>query len=370
MEIITRYSGLKSRAREIQEYISEVAEIRGTEDNIKQDFPESDLASRVSKNLSGCCNYLVFHNYYTIDQTRLVKAVTCKQHLVCPFCAARRAAKNMTAYSEKIEQVTSENKTLKPVMITMTVKNGHDLEERFDHLKASMSRLIERRRDYLKKGRGQTEFRKIDGAMYSVEFTHNPESGWHPHVHMIALVHDWIDREALSREWENVTGDSKIIDVRLIKNKKINSEKSDLISGLAEVLKYALKFSDLDNSKVWEAYKSLKTKRLMATFGSLWGVKVPEKLTDDPLENLPFIELFYKYEKSKKHFDLKTSTPFSSLDEKEKLNPRSDSAEVKKTCSRGPADESRRTKVSSESDWLIAGNAYPNGCETTPISSA
>ena len=37
-------------------------------------------------------------------------------------------------------------------------------------------------------------------------------------------------------------------------------------------------------------------KRLQGSFGLFWGVNVPDKLTDDLLpDELPYIELFYKY---------------------------------------------------------------------------
>ena len=57
---------------------------------------------------------------------------------------------------------------LKPVLITLTVKNGSDLAERSEHLMKSFRTLLERRRDYLKKGWGYSEFCKVQGAMYSL----------------------------------------------------------------------------------------------------------------------------------------------------------------------------------------------------------
>ncbi|MBV6620836.1 protein rep, partial [Acinetobacter baumannii] len=84
----------------------------------------------------------------------------CSEHLLCPFCAGIRASKAIQKYSERVDQVLSENPRLKPVMITVTVKNGVDLRERFTHLIKSFRTLIERRRDYIKKGRGFNEFCK------------------------------------------------------------------------------------------------------------------------------------------------------------------------------------------------------------------
>ncbi|MCP4058787.1 MAG: hypothetical protein GY738_16030, partial [Pseudoalteromonas sp.] len=42
-------------------------------------------------------------------------------------------------------------------------------------------------------------------------------------------------------------------------------------------------------------------------FGCFWGVKIPEKMTDDLLEDLPYIELFYKYTKA--GYSLQSATP-------------------------------------------------------------
>ena len=63
----------------------------------------------------------------------------------------------------------------------------------------------------------------------------------------------------------------------------------------AEVCKYALKFGDLSVEKTWEAFKVLKGKRLTGSFGLLWGVKIPDTMTDDmPEGDLPYLEMLYK----------------------------------------------------------------------------
>ena len=41
---------------------------------------------------------------------------------------------------------------------------------------------------------------------------------------------------------------------------------------------------------------TLKGKRLTGSFGSMYGVKLPEKLTDEmPLEELPYMEMLYRF---------------------------------------------------------------------------
>ena len=67
-----------------------------------------------------------------------------------------------------------------------------------------------------------------------------------------------------------------------------------------------MKFGDLSVEKTWEAFKVLKGKRLTGSFGLLWGVKIPDTMTDDmPLEDLPYLEMLYKFAYSKKsYYDL------------------------------------------------------------------
>lgn len=290
---ITRFGILKHRSKQQENYLWTLAKYK---ENYHNDKPneESVRATKSAQKLLVCGNFLLFKNFYTIDQIKLSKFHVCNQHLLCPFCAGIRASKAIQKYTERVDEVLSKNRKLKPVLITFTVKNGTDLGERSSHLMKSFRTLMERRRDYLKKGRGFNEFCKINGAMYSYENTFNPDTKeWHPHLHMFALLDDWIDQEELSQYWHSITGDSMIVDIRRVKKQK------DLgyAKAAAEVCKYALKFGDLSVENTWEAFKVLKGKRLSGAFGSLYGVKIPENLADEmPDENdLPYLEMLYKF---------------------------------------------------------------------------
>ena len=69
------------------------------------------------------------------------------------------------------------------------------------------------------------------------------------------------------------------------------------LTGFFETFKYALKFSDLELPDL-DAYKTLKGKRLINSFGALRGVEVPEELTDDDLsDDLPYMLMLYNYRK-------------------------------------------------------------------------
>ena len=100
---------------------------------------------------------ICYSKIFTQSASQARKTPHLRQHLLCPFCAAIRASRAIR-YVERIDQVLQENRKLKPVLITLTVKNGSDLAERSEHLMKSFRTLLERRRDYLKKGWGYSEF--------------------------------------------------------------------------------------------------------------------------------------------------------------------------------------------------------------------
>lgn len=300
---ITRFGILKHRSKQQENYLWTLAKYK---ENYQNDKPneESIKATKAAQKLLTCGNFLLFKNFYTINEVKLSKFIACSQHLLCPFCAGIRASKAIQKYTERVDEVLKKNRKLKPVLITFTVKNGSDLAKTSAHLMKSFRTLMERRRDYLKKGRGFNEFCKINGAMYSYENTFNNETKeWNVHLHMFALLDDWIIQSELSEYWHSITGDSYVVDIRRIKKEKVLGYSK----AAAEVCKYALKFGDLSVENTWEAFKALKGKRLSGAFGSLYGVKIPENLADELPEDkdLPYLEMLYKFVYGKQsYYDL------------------------------------------------------------------
>ena len=283
---ISRFGLLKHRSKLQEQYL-------WTQVDFKVESETSIKALKAATKLKGCGQFLLFRNYYTIDQIKLEKFHVCGQHLLCPMCAGIRAARSMNRYIQRIEEIMRQNRKLKPVLITLTVKNGEDLKERFEHLTGSFKTLLQRYRDFKKKGRGFNQFCKIDGGFYTTEYTFNNKTNqWHPHIHIFALLNDWIDQEELAETWHDITLDSYIVDVRRVRKTK----EEGYSKAVAEVCKYALKFSDLSTEKTFQAFLTLKGKRLTGSFGSMHGVKIPEKATDDmPTEELPYLELLYRF---------------------------------------------------------------------------
>ena len=266
---LDRYGKAKSKATAISNYIS-------------QNQPDREkLATRVKE----CGNYLTFRDYYTVGEIRLTRACFCKKHLLCPLCAIRRGAKLLGRYVDRFHDVAKSDPELKPYLVTFTVKNGPDLQERFLHLQKSIRSYHKRRH----RKRSKCEAKKASGAVWSYEIKRGKNSGsWHPHVHAVWLCKTPPNSSLLSEEWKSVTGDSFIVDVRPI-------SQDDPVSGFLEVFKYAVKFSDQPEHDTWHCYEILSGRRLIASFGDFYGIPEPEDLLDECLDDLPYIEYFYQF---------------------------------------------------------------------------
>jgi hypothetical protein len=244
--------------------------------------------------LKDCGDYLIFRDYYTVSQIKLHGMTSCKKHILCPLCAIRRGAKSVQAYLDRLEVIKQAHGEIKAFLVTFTVKNGEDLSERFDHLQTSMKAYnLKRSRANSNSNRNiPVEGNKALGAVWSYEFKVGDGSGlWHPHAHAVWLCYETPDQEKLQAEWLAITGDSFIVNVTPFHN------QDDVVGGFLEVFKYAVKFSNMPLEQNWHGYEVLNGRRLVASFGLFRGVDVPESLTDEPLEALPYWEHFYRYQK-------------------------------------------------------------------------
>ena len=266
---VERYEKAKNSALDIAEYMGTLPKHQAT-------------ANRVQS----CGNYLLFRHFFTIDTVKLHAASFCRKHLLCPLCAIRRGAKALGAYLDRFEALKRSSARLRPFLVTLTVKDGPDLAERFKHLHDSQRELWKRKQ----RGRGSV-LDGVKGAVWSYEIKRGQGSGlWHPHLHMIALSETMPDVQRLSSEWHEITGDSFIVDVRPI-------SQEDPASGFVEVFKYAVKFSDQEPADTVHAWEVLAGKRLLGSAGCFRGVEIPEDLTDDPGDylGLPYVDLLFRH---------------------------------------------------------------------------
>ncbi len=272
-ERIARYGVAHARSQAMLEHLREAP---------------SHASIKTAAGLATCGNYLHFREYFTVGKVRLHSASFCRQHLVCPLCAIRRGAKALGAYLTRWQVLQQDRPDLRPYLLTLTVKNGDDLEERQAHLSKSLRKLLTHRRHF-NGGIPRapwTELCKAEDAVYTLELT-NKGKGWHPHCHMIVLATSQPSQTDLSAEWHKITGDSMVVDCRPI--------LGDPVEGFMEVFKYAVKFSDLTLADNWHAAQILKGKRLLNSLGLFRGVDIPESMLEEPLDGLPYLDRFYRY---------------------------------------------------------------------------
>lgn len=319
---LSRYASAKQRQELVSDYI-----LQDIKETGNQKFQKEAVA------LCECGQALIFRDYFTLGIKKLVAGVTCKKHLLCALCAIRRAAKCIALYSDKINLVEADQ-DLEEVMITFTIKHKSEdsLQDSFDFLLGCMKKLLQLRRNALKKNaETYTEMKNVLGAVYAYEVTFSKENGFHPHCHMIALVpkgaYEYrrmtikgksvlvpqILKDGIIEDWKKITNGSYIVDVRKIEKKEFPEQGEDIqgsrLEALVEVFKYALKMNRLgddisspsaqeDSVRLQlEAYEVLKGRRMIGSFGSLWGVKIPDNMNDEPLEDkeVPYIDLVYQY---------------------------------------------------------------------------
>jgi hypothetical protein len=146
-------------------------------------------------------------------------------------------------------------KTVRFITLTLRAKS-EPLDLALSRLNAAFSRL--RTRKLWRRG--------VTGGVAFLEVKRSENANrWHVHLHILAEG-SYIDKTRLSRAWHEITGDSFIVDIRLVK---------DLDIAARYITKYASKpldktvTSDLD--RTIEALKALKGRRLCSTFGAWQG---------------------------------------------------------------------------------------------------
>jgi len=239
--------------------------------------------------VKNCGNYLLYHHYYTIDEYRLIAGIMCQNKWLDALCGLRWADKAVQKYYEKYKQVLEqypEYQNYITCMITLTVKNRERLTEAYTDLDKALKRVSSTIRNS-RSGRTSSEFGKIKGMVGSIEVKKGKGGKWHPHFHAFVILDDYIDKQTMTEEWYYKTDKvSFITDIR--------ESNGDVLS-FCEVLSYTLKVSTLLPQERIEAWWKLSGKQMIRTWGIFRKVKLPEQLTDDPIENLPYTKILYRY---------------------------------------------------------------------------
>lgn len=201
-----------------------------------------------------------------IDQPTVVRVAgsACRDRwcLPCARDRARTIAANLVEYTA--------GQTLR--FLTVTLKHSDDaLASQLDRLSQSFSKL-RRHKDWIS---------RVNGGVVMIEPRYNELTcEWHPHLHCI-VEGSYFPQRVLRRLWHKITGDSYIVDIRLVR-------------GGAEVHRYVSKYV----SKPWsgpvarndaaliELIGALGGRRLCTTYGNWRGFCLTEAPPGDAWENL------------------------------------------------------------------------------------
>lgn len=195
--------------------------------------------------LEECRKYAWFTRHKETGNVKVI-ANACRLRW-CPICAEARRMQIKHAVSDWI-------KTLKkPKFLTLTVKHADiPLAPQIDRLYKQF-RVFRTHKFLKQKVRGGVWFFQVKRSSKTQE--------WHPHLHVI-LDSDYIDKIALSTEWNLTTGDSFIVDIRAISDP---GKVADYVSRYAAS---PCKMSDFSEDDGMEIATVLHGKRLCGRFGS------------------------------------------------------------------------------------------------------
>lgn len=273
----------------------------------------SDLIDKIER-FRHCCDVLEIRTP-TPDPAALVgqnlevhNASFCRQHLVCPLCAARVQNKRRRRFAIPIKEAAAN--FLHAYILTWTIKDGPDLAERLGHLKDSLSRF-RRMGQRRKAGHSAGEFSKVRAGLVSYEIKRGEGSGqWHVHAHGLVFTNQAFDYQVYDREkkreiqkdcrrrglptkpaldgavlqwadlggrqvpvskitgeWLTATADSISLDVS-----KVEGNPDQVYNQAREVLKYVSKLNGHRAQDIADIVADTFNKRFLNTYGSFRSV--------------------------------------------------------------------------------------------------
>lgn len=190
-------------------------------------------------------------------------------------------------FSQGIEEHNLYTKKWYYIVLTISHKKEDSLNDLMDRLTLYKERLARAyrnsKRDWHKT---KSFFNQFDGMVISIEIAHKGKNWRHPHINILACSDTTIPikdgyyargatNDELMQERKTMTdGTSYIHNIRPIEVRKDHFS----VSGIGEVFKYAIKFSDLSVAQLAEvmAIQNCKKYHFFATYGMFRGRKLGE----------------------------------------------------------------------------------------------
>lgn len=214
--------------------------------DIDSPHPARKLASR----LASCCRHPKLLQDNATGQLIYVPGrCNCR---ICPLCGPIRAAELESCIREHVAKIDS------PRMLTLTLKS----------IDAPLADQIARLRACFREFRRRADFKAhIKGGIAVVEVTYNKKTDeWHPHLHCLVEGTYWA-QAAIANAWERTTGDSRIVDVRMITSREAAAKY------VAKYVAKATETGGLPDRRITEKALAFSGLRVAQPFGCLHGAK-------------------------------------------------------------------------------------------------
>ncbi len=191
------------------------------------------------------------------------KQVDYRCHLpVCADCQETKSLRELARILPKFLQLLKDNPDLKLALMTLTLRSDkkRGLRGGCKQIKKDFAKLRDRK-----------VWKDCIGGVGRIENTFNRMLGWHPHIHNLLLLNEYLPQAELSDKWQAITKDSMVVDIRQV---------HDVAEGLVECIKYPFKLTDVRSFKreQFQEIFELKGERLGVSFGECYGLDVDDDI--------------------------------------------------------------------------------------------
>lgn len=211
------------------------------------------------------------HAYFAMNKTtRKVRVISnaCRDRW-CYFCSLAKASKVADQLQKWVKTLNS------PKLLTLTLTHNDDpLDEQID-------RLYRHFRNFRRAGFVQASW---SGGAYFAQITWNDEKAqWHPHIHAIVDGH-YIPQRRLSNLWRSITHDSRVVDVRAVRDTR------GAVKYVSRYVSRPVALSELPHRQALIAVMSLHGRRLSGTWGT---ARTAKALTPPKTDHKDWLTLVY-----------------------------------------------------------------------------
>lgn len=143
------------------------------------------------------------------------------------------------------------------------------------HKAEPLDSMLDRLYDCFRALRKTKEWKRhVVGGVYCVQVTRNTKTGqWHAHLHCLVDGTFWAQSE-IARVWERVTGDSKIVDIRAVVDRR------SVASYVAEYVSRPDGIAEWGWDAIAEYAEAMHGRRLVHTFGTAHAQQVEDRDDD------------------------------------------------------------------------------------------